>query len=74
LRKLLSWRSKFEEWAKSQLEQDLYFFGNHPELRWGQRLVFMRILKRTGIWPEAIRAAYDYRFNYMDFSLVRLTK
>ena len=67
-------RRCLERWFRRQLVGDLYAYGNHPELRLCLGLILCRLLFRSGIWPEAVRAAYDGKLYSVDFSLDRLLK
>jgi len=63
---------RVEQWLRTGLIDDLYAYGNHPELRLCMALLLCRLLFRSGIWRDAVRCAYYGRLFSVDFSLDRL--
>ncbi len=54
-------RDYFIGWLLQQVSQDLYSFGNHPELRLCTAITLWCRFAETGTWDDAVRAAYDER-------------
>ena len=65
---------RFENWLGQEVVKDFYAYGNRPELRLCSALVFLRLMMNNGLCDEAIRATYDRRLSYLDFSINRLTQ
>jgi hypothetical protein len=62
-------RDYFISWLLQQVSQDLYHFGNHPELRLCTAIALWFRLHATGTWDDAVRAAYEERlFEFNRFS------
>ena len=66
--------ASLERWWRPQIVKDLYAYGNHPELRLCIGLLACRLLTRSGIWMEAIHAAFRRRLFDLDGSVERLIK
>jgi hypothetical protein len=56
-----------ENWLWREVIEDLYAYGNHPELRLCTAIALWRRLFDGGLWLTAVEAAY--RGNLFDVSM-----
>ena len=55
-----------EQWLKREVIEDLYSYGNHPELRLCTAIALWQRLSDSGLWGEAVEAAYRGRLFEVD--------
>jgi hypothetical protein len=61
-----------EQWLKREVIEDLYSYGNHPELRLCTAIALWQRLSDSGLWGEAVEVAYRGRLFEVDFSSQRV--
>jgi hypothetical protein len=59
-------------WLQREVVEDLYSYGNHPELRLCTAIALWRRLWDSGLWGEAVEAAYRSRLFEISYSPERL--
>ncbi len=63
---------RVQRWLKQEVVEDLYSYGNHPELRLCTAIALWQRLSDSGLWGEAVEAAYRERLFGVVFSPERL--
>ncbi len=61
-----------EQWLKREVAEDMYSFGNHPELRLCTAIALWQRMCDSGLWAEAVEAAYRDRLFEVHFSAENL--
>jgi hypothetical protein len=59
---------ELDSWLQREVVEDMYAYGNHPELRLCTAIALLRRLSDSGLWVSSVEAAYRSQLYTIDMS------